>query len=390
MSLQVSPSPPETFIHVQDKAVTGLRYYVKDIDERIRGLYKTIDESSFFRWLINKLGLGRESRQIKALKQEKTKVENAITNIFKKPLEIAVEQSHPKKLQELCEEKKVLEEGVKTRESKVVNLQQEYREALFFRSLFELGLGDEYPEDSIRNMDLLRAELQGLEYSLSRCRKEIQAAGQLNAHTVKAQAEEALKSATDPGQRVLLTEMKKYPGILAEDISRQGKVTIGGKELTLDKDLSNSPAYVRYEMAEAIRSYVSSKNKELALSDETVTELLFSLVQQLLMPLFLKVSLDSPVSYQEGEGWASVSGIPGRKVSFEMENGNTPKVIVVTVQDERLFVRMKNEDEKKAVFLELQTHYNLETKEVIFYQSYTIDGVRTQLEPTKDLFGKSA
>ncbi len=360
MSLPVSPKFPEI---PEQKAVAGFRYALRDIDKRVDFLYKKIAAHSWFWKFVNWIGLGSESRAIRALTGQKNTIQETLKHIFNKPEEQEEPDEGITTLEGLTNEQRLLLENIEALTKQINEQKDEYEEALFFKNLFELGLSDDFPVETLNKGDRLLADREGLEFSLKQCDEVAE-----NFVSKEYIQKLGTQSTTDEGRAVILRELKEVPDKFAVELPRCS-ITIGSK--TFAPEIA--PKFLPI-LAQEIREHAKT-----SISDESIVELLSLTMQQYLQPIISEVATNvlSPP-------WLAEYSPTGRSVSMKMQDEET---MIVTAQDKKTFVNTANETETKEVTLQLDTHYNLKTKEVTFHQSYFIDGTKTEINKKFELRG---
>ena len=201
------------------------------------------------------------------------------------------------------------------------------------------------------------------------------------AGELKTEAQESLKTATDEGRIELLQKIVDHPDEHLKDMHRVAELWIGGEPLD---DIEYDPTKTEYNVflvGHALKSFIEKKDPNRTVSKSTVNELLCGEPR-----LFGIAAFFDTVWLSKGYGLIPSS----QKAHFEY---TPPEVIITRAID----AKYKHWDTDRAdqlpkfdVSVEIQCRYNLNTQEVTFTNSYTIDGKKTTFEPTKKPFPKKS
>ncbi len=207
--------------------------------------------------------------------------------------------------------------------------------------------------------------------------------------TILRQAQETLEGATDEGQITLLGQIIDYTEQMGKDIGRLGSLRIGKESFTVEQREGKEPAELCTMFARSIRDHVASKNPKLKIYANTMNEILATTMQNFFSPVTVLSHADSRIPFTE---WGADKGDTRSSTTFEMEKTHlrAPTTLVITRQFDKKYQYVGEdrtlEGQTKDMTLQVQCSYNLESKEVEFIYTYTLDGSSKTWEPTKDPF----
>lgn len=189
---------------------------------------------------------------------------------------------------------------------------------------------------------------------------------------------EALSAEQKTGRKTLLEAMKDAPGQLAKDITRLGRLEVGGHEISrTDKRTERTrTAGDMYTLtATNIQRLVTAKNPALlGPVRKSMNEILYACSQHLMVAPYgaLQKALEGK---NPGQAFWAPSTKPTLSVSFDLKGSSLEITQIGSVE---FFNTADPEAPEKKAMYGVTTKYDLATQDVTFVCRYLLDGKGTE------------
>lgn len=187
--MSVEPSKTSPFFshepfNPKEKAVEGLTFRSGEIAKAISSIKKIINSSSRISRLLSKIGLGPKAKELRSLKKEYHDLQKMLTSLGSNLKSDNKPQLSPSDTLENLQnqivskktEKTAITATIRQIEKAITLIEKPYHDAIIFQAISDSGLGDiaSVDQQTVKLMDMLKAQLCGLKHGLSKTETDLE------------------------------------------------------------------------------------------------------------------------------------------------------------------------------------------------------------------------